>query len=78
LSTDFFFTRFFNFHLFCCLDLSLGFALSQPQYCFICISKSSRGSYLVIVYIPGHAAEMSSANPLAKLGTDSKLLEFGL
>lgn len=76
----FFFTCFFNFHLLSSLDLSLSFSLSQAQYCFICISKSSRASYLVILFlfVPGHTAEISSANPLAKLGTDSKLLDFVL
>lgn len=75
----FLFTCFFNFHVFSSLDLSFGFSLSQAQYCFTCISKRSH-AYLVILvfYVPGHTAEISSANPLMKLGTHSKKpLRFG-
>lgn len=75
LSTDVF-SWFFNFHFFSSLYPSLGFSLSQEQYCFICISTRCHGSYLGILslYVPGHTAEISSANPLVKLGTDSKFL----
>lgn len=66
----------FNFHFFSSLYLSLGFSLSQEQYCLICISTRCHASYLAILflYVPGHTAEISSANPLVKLGTDSAFL----